>query len=97
MAKFAFVKFKINNDFFEWEKHFYASQPMARKAGMLELFHGMQSDDPSSCAVLVSIESQEKMDEFMNKMYIENIWYFSKDKNKDIFKHCRVSTLESFF
>ena len=33
----------------------------------------------------------------MNKMYIENIWYFSKDKNKDIFKHCRVSTLESFF
>ena len=23
------------------------------------------------------------------KMYIENIWYFSKDKNKDIFKHCR--------
>ena len=32
---------------------------------MLELFHGMQSDDPSSCAVLVSIESKEKMDEFM--------------------------------
>ena len=65
MAIFAFVKFQINYDFFEWEKHFYASQPMARKAGMLELFHGMQSDDPSSCAVLVSIESQEKMDEFM--------------------------------
>ena len=39
---------------------------------------------------------KKKMDEFMNKMYIENIWYFSKDKNKDIFKHCRVSTLESF-
>ena len=39
---------------------------------------------------------KKKMDEFMNKMYIENIWYFSKDKNKDIFKHCRVSTLENF-
>ena len=36
------------------------------------------------------------MDKFMNKIYIENIWYFSKDKNKDIFKHCRVSTLENF-
>jgi len=32
----------------------------------------------------------------MNKIYIENIWYFSKDKNKDIFKHCRISTLENF-
>ena len=38
-----------------------------------------------------------KLKQFMEKMYIENIWYFSKDKNKDIFKHCRVSTLESFF
>ena len=37
-----------------------------------------------------------KLKDFMEKMYIENIWYFSKDKNKDIFKHCRVSTLENF-
>ena len=67
MAKFAFVKFKINNDFYDWEKAFYSSQPLARKAGMLELFHGFQSDDPSSYAVLTSIESQEKMDEFMKE------------------------------
>ena len=60
MAKFAFIKFKIDDNFFHWEKAFYASQPAARKAGILEVFHGMQSNDPSSCAVLVTIESQEK-------------------------------------
>ena len=37
------------------------------------------------------------MDEFMKKIYIENIWYFSKDKTKDIFKHVRINTLEKFF
>ena len=37
------------------------------------------------------------MDEFMKRIYIENIWYFSKDKTKDIFKHIRRNTLEGFF
>jgi len=37
------------------------------------------------------------MDKFMNQIYIENIWYFSKDKNKDIFKHTKQGTLEEFF
>ena len=27
---------------------------------------------------------KDAMDEFMDRTYIENIWYFSKDKNKDI-------------
>ena len=40
---------------------------------------------------------KEAMDEFMDKTYIENIWYFSKDKNKDIFRHIKRNTLESFF
>ena len=67
MAKFAFVEFKINNGFYDWKKAFYSPQPLARKAVMLMLFHGFQSDDPSSYAVLTSIESQEKMDEFMKE------------------------------
>ena len=37
------------------------------------------------------------MDKFMKQIYIENVWYFSKDKNKDIFKHTRTATLEDFF
>ena len=36
------------------------------------------------------------MDAFMNKMYIENIWYFSKNKDTDIFKHSKRGTLEDF-
>ena len=36
------------------------------------------------------------MDEFMNKIYIENVWYFSKNKNKDVFRHIRRGTLEDF-
>ena len=37
------------------------------------------------------------MDEFMNKVYIENIWYFGKNKNKDIFAKSKRGTLEDFF
>ena len=40
---------------------------------------------------------KEAMDKFMNQIYIENVWYFSKDKSKDIFKHIKRNTLESFF
>jgi len=46
MASYALIKFKINNDFYEWEQAFYDAQPMARKAGIIEHFHGMTEDDP---------------------------------------------------
>ena len=46
MASYALIKFKINNDFSEWEQAYYGAQPMARKAGIIELFHGMTEDDP---------------------------------------------------
>ena len=36
------------------------------------------------------------MDKFMNKIYIENIWYFSKNKNFDLFRHTKRGTLEAF-
>ena len=39
---------------------------------------------------------KDAMNEFMNKMYIENIWYFSKNENTDIFKHSKRGTLEDF-
>jgi hypothetical protein len=65
MAKYAFIKFKINNDFHSWEQAFYSHQPMARQAGILELFHAKQADDPSSVAVLMTANSFEVFDEFM--------------------------------
>ena len=40
---------------------------------------------------------KEAMDKFMNKIYIENVWCFGKDKNIDLFRHIRIGTLEEFF
>ena len=39
---------------------------------------------------------KEAMDKFMDKIYIENVWCFSKNKERDIFKHTKVGTLEDF-
>ena len=64
MASYALIKFKINNEFFEWEQAFYGAQPMARKAGIIELFHGMTEDDPQTCLVLAHVPSKEAMDKF---------------------------------
>ena len=36
------------------------------------------------------------MDEFMTKLYIENIWCFAKDTSIDLFKDARRGTLEDF-
>ena len=68
MAKYAFVKFKINHKFSDQEKSFYAAQPIARKAGIVEIFHGKASDDSSSGACLFHVESQEKMEAFFKDM-----------------------------
>ncbi|MDC1194723.1 DUF3764 family protein [Pseudomonadota bacterium] len=65
MAKYALIQFKINNDFFEWESAFYGAQATARKHGIVEIFHGMKSKDPSSCAILAMIDSEEQMNDFM--------------------------------
>ena len=40
--------------------------------------------------------SKEKLDENMNKMFIENVWCFG-DKELDLFKDSRKSTLDEFF
>jgi len=39
--------------------------------------------------------SKEKLDEHMNKMFIENVWCFGP--NTDLFKYSRKSTLDDFF
>ena len=37
---------------------------MARKAGIIELFHGMTEDAPQPCFVLVHVPSKEALDKF---------------------------------
>ena len=39
---------------------------------------------------------KEKLNSFMKKMYMENIWCFRKGKGIDLFRHKRVITLDSF-
>ena len=40
---------------------------MARKAGLIELFHGMSEEDPQTLHVLVHVHSKESMDKFMQE------------------------------
>jgi len=40
---------------------------------------------------------KDAMDEFMNKLYMENVWCFGKDTSVDLFKDIKVNTLEAFF
>jgi hypothetical protein len=39
---------------------------------------------------------KDKMNEFMKKVYIENIWYFGKNKDFDIMLPTKRGTLEDF-
>tara|TARA_B100002003_G_scaffold239773_1_gene259524 strand:+ start:328 stop:1653 length:1326 start_codon:yes stop_codon:yes gene_type:complete len=43
----------------------------------------------------VKFKTKEELNEFMNKLYIENIWCFSKT-SEDYFKHSRIETLEKW-
>ena len=38
-----------------------------RKAGLIELFHGMSEEDPQTVHVLVHVHSKESMDKFMQE------------------------------
>jgi heme-degrading monooxygenase HmoA len=48
--------------FFDWEQAFYSSQPMAREAGIIEIFHGRTDEDPQVYMVLTQISSKEAME-----------------------------------
>ena len=43
-------------------------------------------------------KTKEALDAFMNKIYIENIWYFTTSGTTlDVFADKRIATLEGFF
>ena len=67
MAVTAVIRFKINNDFFEWEKAFYELQPRARQSGIYELYHGHELDDPKNLVVVMMAPSPEVMDQFITE------------------------------
>ena len=41
----AILKFEIRNTFAEWEQAFYSHQPIARAAGIFEIYHGHEPND----------------------------------------------------
>ena len=41
-------------------------------------------------------KTKEELNEFMNKMFIENVWCFGDD-SLDLFKASRKATLDDFF
>ena len=40
---------------------------------------------------------KKALNDFMNMLYMENVWCFSKDTSVDLFKDIKVNTLEDFF
>ena len=61
------LKFQISNSFSDWEKAFYSHQPIARKAGIFELFHGHAPDNEKSVCVVLNALSKEHMQKFMEE------------------------------
>ena len=57
----AILKFDISNTFAEWEQAFYSHQPVARAAGIFELYHGHALDDDQSVVVVLNCLSEEHM------------------------------------
>jgi hypothetical protein len=43
-----------------------------------------------------NLKDKEQHKEYMNDIYIENVWCFSKDKDYDYFKYTNKQTLENF-
>ena len=61
----AILKFEIINTFAEWEQAFYSHQPVARAAGIFELYHGHALDNDQSVVVVLNCFSEEHMKKFV--------------------------------
>ena len=61
----AILKFEINNTFAEWEQAFYSHQPVARAAGIFELYHGHALDNDQSVVVVLNCLSEQHMQKFV--------------------------------
>ena len=61
----AILKFEIRNTFAEWEQAFYSHQPIARAAGMFEIYHGHEPDDEMMVCVVLNTLSPEHMQKFI--------------------------------
>ena len=58
------IEFEISNTFAEWEQSFYSMMNEARAAGIYEVYHGYEADNPKKCMVVAHVESPKIMDDF---------------------------------
>ena len=61
----AVLNFEINKKFLEWEQLFYKHQPIARAAGIFELYHGHEPDNERKVCVIVHALNEQHMQKFM--------------------------------
>ena len=61
----AVLNFEINKKFSEWEQSFYGHQPIARAAGIFELYHGHEPNTERKGCVIVHALSEQHMQKFM--------------------------------
>ena len=61
----AILKFDISNTFAQWEQAFYVHQPVARDAGLYELYHGHELGNDKRVVVVVNCLSEEHMQKFI--------------------------------
>ena len=61
----AILKFDISNAFTKWEQAFYTHQPIARAAGLYELYHGHEPGNDKRVVVVVNCLSEEHMQKFI--------------------------------
>ena len=55
----------MRNTLAEWAQAFYSNQPIARAAGMFEIYHGHAPDDEKKVCVVLNALSPEHMQNFM--------------------------------
>ena len=61
----AVLNFEINKKFSEWEQSFYNHQPIARTAGIFELYHGHEPNNEGKLCVIVHALSEQHMQKSM--------------------------------
>mgnify|MGYP001499799250 CR=1 FL=1 len=59
------LKLEISNRFSEWEIAFYDHQPIARAAGIFEIYHGHEPDNEHQVCVILHALREQHIQKFM--------------------------------
>ena len=57
----AALKFDIRNSFADWKQVYYKHQPIARAAGIYEVYHGHAQDNEQKVCLILGALSEDHM------------------------------------